>query len=194
MGPIVGRVLSAIQNAGSAPALAPSSLGQALTTSLGLALEVAGSVVSSVASFLLMIMASIYISQDVYKLREMVVNGLPPAYQPEIETTLYRLNYTWNKPLFQRPDTFNGYDWFDGVAQCDDPGFAWSICPGNLRWNPGVAPHSGSHNSDYPGHHRGADLSVEPFGGEQLGIYANRDRLLYYSPTDREFTDCAHAR
>ena len=101
--PIVDPVLSAIQDAGSAPSLAPSSLstlfsslGQALTTSVGLALGVAGSVVSGVASFLLMVMTSIYISLDAYKLRDMVVNSLPPAYQPEIESLLYRLGNTWN--------------------------------------------------------------------------------------------------
>ncbi len=103
MGPIVDPVLSAIQNTGSAlsPASASlstlfSSLGQALTTSLDVAVGVAGSVVSGVTMFILMILASIYISKDAYKLRELVVNSLPLAYQPEIESLLYRLNDTWN--------------------------------------------------------------------------------------------------
>jgi predicted PurR-regulated permease PerM len=106
MDQIVEPILSAVQNAGSALSPAPSSLstlfsslGQALTTSLNMALGAAGSVVSGVASFLLMIVASIYICQDGYKLRELVVNSLPPAYQPEIESLLDRLNYTWNNYL-----------------------------------------------------------------------------------------------
>lgn len=102
MGPIVDPVLNAMKNASSAIPPEPSSLstlfsslGKALTTSLSLAMGVAGSVVSGVASFLLTILASIYISQDAYKLRGLIVNNLPAVYQPEIESLIYRLNNTW---------------------------------------------------------------------------------------------------
>jgi predicted PurR-regulated permease PerM len=103
MDPIVDPVLSAIQNAGSGVQPAPpslptlfSSLGQALTTSLTMVVGVAGSVVSGVAWFFLMILASIYICQDADKFREWIVNIFPPAYQPEIESLIYRLSNTWN--------------------------------------------------------------------------------------------------
>jgi predicted PurR-regulated permease PerM len=102
MGPIVDPVLNAMKNAGSAIPSEPSSLstlfsslGKALTTSLSLAMGVAGSVVSGVTLFFLMILASIYISLDGYKLYGVIVNSLPAVYQPEIESLLYRLNNTW---------------------------------------------------------------------------------------------------
>ncbi len=102
MDPIVNPVLIAMKNAGSAIPPEPSSpstlftsLGKALTTSLNLAMGVAGSVVSGAASFLLMILASIYISLDGYELYGMIVNSLPAVYQPEIESLIYRLKNTW---------------------------------------------------------------------------------------------------
>jgi predicted PurR-regulated permease PerM len=99
MDPIVDLVLRPIQNAGSALPPAPSSLSSlfsSLGQALAIAMGVAGSVVSGVAWFGLLILASIYISQDADKLRELFVNSLPPAYQPEIEGLIYRLSNTWN--------------------------------------------------------------------------------------------------
>lgn len=103
---IVDPILGGLQNVSPADPVEPpslstlfSALGRALTTSLGLVLGVAGSVAAGVASFILMILASIYISQDSHKLKELIVHSLPPAYQPEIESLLYRLRITWNNFL-----------------------------------------------------------------------------------------------
>lgn len=106
MDQIVDPVLGAIQNATpinppQTPSLATlfSAFSQAFTKSLGLVLGVAGSVAAGVASFILMILASIYISQDAHKIRDLIVDNLPPAYQPEIDSLLYRLSNTWNNFL-----------------------------------------------------------------------------------------------
>jgi predicted PurR-regulated permease PerM len=102
MDPMVDPILQAIQDE-TAPALPEptswttlfSSLIRTLTSSVGYVLEVAGSIGTAVASFILMILASIYLSQDAYKLRDLIVNSLPPAYQPEVESLLLRLGDIW---------------------------------------------------------------------------------------------------
>ena len=106
MDQIVDPILGAIQNVTPPAPPEPasltalfSSLGQALTRSVGLVLGVAGSIGTGVASFLLMILASIYLSQDAYKIRDLIVNNLPPAYQPEIDSLLFRLRNAWNNFL-----------------------------------------------------------------------------------------------
>jgi predicted PurR-regulated permease PerM len=103
MDPIVNPILQSIQNV-TAPALAEptswtalfSSVVQTLTSSVGFILGAAGSIGSAAASLILIIPASIFLSQDAYKLRDLIVNGLPPAYRPEIDGLLFRLRNTWN--------------------------------------------------------------------------------------------------
>ncbi len=103
---IVNPILGAVQNVAPFTPQEPasltalfSSLGQALTRSVGLVLGAAGSIGTAVVSFFLMILASIFLSEDAYKMRDLIVNNLPPAYQPEIDSLLFRLRNTWNSFL-----------------------------------------------------------------------------------------------
>jgi predicted PurR-regulated permease PerM len=101
--PFVDPILQAIQDQTSITLPEPtswpvlsSSLVQSATSSVRFVLGLAGSAATAVASFLLMILASVYLSQDAYKLRDLLVNGLPPAYQPEIDSLLFRLRTIWS--------------------------------------------------------------------------------------------------
>jgi predicted PurR-regulated permease PerM len=147
---IVDPILGAVQNV---TPLAPpepasltallSSLGQALTRSVNLVLGVAGSIGTGVASFLLMILASIYLSQDAYKIRDLIVNNLPPAYQPEIDSLLFRLRNTWNNFLMGQVSlmVFIGVFVWIGATILGLPGaLALGILSGILELLPNVGP------------------------------------------------------
>jgi predicted PurR-regulated permease PerM len=103
MDPFVDPILQAIQEKASRglpeptswPALS-SSLVQSATGSVRFVLGLAGSAATGVASFLLMILASVYLSQDAYKLRDLLLNGLPPVYRPEVDGLLFKLGTIWN--------------------------------------------------------------------------------------------------
>jgi predicted PurR-regulated permease PerM len=103
MDPLVNPILQAIHNE-TAPALPEptswtalsSSLVQTLTSSVGFVVGVAGPIGTAAASLILIIPASVYLSQDAYKLRDLIVNSLPPTYQPEVDSLLFRLRNTWN--------------------------------------------------------------------------------------------------
>jgi predicted PurR-regulated permease PerM len=102
MGPLVDPILQAIRNE-TTPALPEpsswtglfSSIGQTLTSSVGFVLGVAGSIGTAVATLFLIIPASIYFSQDAYKLRDLILDSLPAPYRPEVDSLLWRLRNTW---------------------------------------------------------------------------------------------------
>ena len=199
MDQIVDPILRAIQN--DTPLAPPeptsltalfSSLGQALTRSVGLVLGVAGSIGTAVASFILMILASIYLSQDAYKIRDLIVNNLPPAYQPEIDSLLFRLRNTWNNFLKGQVVlmVFIGvFVWLGAI----DPGAAGCTRIGDPRRDSGVAPQPGPNPGDHPGHSYRPDPGIHSFCAQQLGLYPHRDRFLRCSPADRECGDRAQA-
>ena len=150
MDQIVDPVLATIQNVGpvvppTPPSLSTlfSSLGPALTNSLVAVVGVAGSVVANVASFVLMILTSIYLSQDAYKIRDLMVNNLPLAYQPEIASLLFRLQSIWNHYLRSQlllMLTIGVLVWL-GAAILGLPGaFALGIVSAVLELLPNVGP------------------------------------------------------
>jgi predicted PurR-regulated permease PerM len=72
-----------------------SSLRSALMTTYGFATNLAGTVFSGVLSFIVTLLAAIYISMDSHKFKEQFLNIVPVAYRPEIATLLRRLGQIW---------------------------------------------------------------------------------------------------
>jgi predicted PurR-regulated permease PerM len=76
-----------------------TSVGSTLASSLGFAVDVLGSAISAVIAFFLMIVASIYISRDVYLVREGLLNGVTEQFRPELIELFDRLGAIWGKFL-----------------------------------------------------------------------------------------------
>jgi predicted PurR-regulated permease PerM len=76
-----------------------SSVGTALSSSLGLAVDLVGSAASSVIAFFLMIVASMYLSRDAHLLREGFLSSIPAPYRPEMTDLLNRLGAIWSNFL-----------------------------------------------------------------------------------------------
>jgi predicted PurR-regulated permease PerM len=100
----VDAMLESLKNAESleistAPRPAPETVFETLiaafTVSYDFAVGLVGGVASSVLALIFFVLTSIYLSLDGHKFWDAAVKSVPPAYKPEIESLVVRIERVW---------------------------------------------------------------------------------------------------